>query len=391
MVNNFIYLDNASTTPLSKNVLKRINSTYKNYWSNSSSTYRYGIKCAIYLEKIRLKIAKTFNAEPEDIIFTSGSSESTSIIFSNLDDKYKTGRIVITNVEHQATIIPANKLKRKGWEIYEWPVNKDGIIDISEIDDVIKKNTNLVSLIWGQSEIGTLQPVQFVGKKCNKLDILFHIDGTQILSNGIFDWKDLNCDLLSLSAHKFGGPKGIGILLTNIKSRLLLKNNDISLSQEYSIRPGTAALPLIAGMYESIKNIKGSIKFRNYKAEFESNKTSILKEYFINKISNIPYIKITGSCTQRLPNHISFILFNKQLLPIKAYKVINYMSDNDIAISSGSACSSSSGNPSRILENMGYNSNQLYSNIRVSLGSINKKSDIDKLLKLIQNCIKKFK
>ena len=390
MINRFIYLDNASTTPLSRNVLKKINTTYKNYWSNSSSTYSYGIKCAIYLEKIRLKIAESFNTEPEDIIFTSGTSESTSIVFSNLSDKYKTGRVVISQVEHQATIISANKLKRKGWEIYEWPVNNDGIVNISEIDQIIKKDTNLVSLIWGQSEIGSLQPVQLVGSKCNKLDILFHIDGTQILSNGIFNWKDLNCDLLSLSAHKFGGPKGIGLLLTNFKSRLLLKNNDISLSQEYSIRQGTPALPLIAGMYESIKNISSKIKLYEDKAEFESNKTFLLKEYLIDKITNIPNIKITGSYSQRLPNHISFILFNEELLPIKAYKVINYMSDNDVAISSGSACSSSSGKPSKILDNMGYESSQLNSNIRVSLGSMNKKSDIDKLLKLIKNCIKIF-
>ena len=390
MVNKFIYLDYASTTPLSRNVLKKINSTYKYYWTNSSSTYKTGIKSALYLEKIRIKIANSFNANPEDIIFTSGSSESTSIVFSNLGDKYKTGRVVISNVEHQATIISANKLKRKGWEIFKWPVNKEGIINITEIDHVINKNTNLVSLIWGQSEIGTLQPVQLVGSKCKKMDILFHIDGTQILSNGLFNWNDLNCDLLSLSAHKFGGPKGIGILLTKSKSRLLLKNNDISLSQEYSIRQGTVPIPLIAGMYEAIRNIKFRIKFKDSKAEFESNKTVMLKEYFVKKISNIPNIKITGSFSQRLPNHISFILFNKQLIPIKAYKVINYMSDNSVAISSGSACSSSSGKPSQILESMGYDSNQLNSNIRVSLGSINKKSDIDRFFKLIQNCIKKF-
>tara|TARA_B100000965_G_scaffold69017_1_gene54398 strand:+ start:756 stop:1928 length:1173 start_codon:yes stop_codon:yes gene_type:complete len=390
MISKYIYLDNASTTPLSKNVLKKITSTYKNYWSNSSSTYKTGIKCATYLEKIRLKIANIFNAEPEDIIFTSGSSESISIVFSNLGDRYNTGRVVISSVEHQATIIATNKLKRKGWEIYQWPVNKKGIINISDVDEIINKYTNLVSLIWGQSEIGSLQPVQFIGAKCEELDILFHIDGTQILSNGIFNWQKLNCDLLSLSAHKFGGPKGIGLLLTNSKSRLLLKNSDISLSQEYSIRQGTSAIPLIAGMYESIKNIKGRIKFDSYKTVFELNKNDLLKKYFLNKISNIPNIKITGCYSNRLPNHISFILFNKQLKPIKAYKVINYMSDNNVAISSGSACSSSTGKPSLILKNMGYDSDQLYSNIRVSLGSMNKKSDMDRLFKLIQNCIKKF-
>ena len=170
----------------------------------------------------------------------------------------------------------------------------------------------------------------------------------------------------------------------------MLKNNDISLSQEYSIRQGTAALPLIVGMYESIKNISSKIKLYEDKVEFESNKTFLLKEYLIDKIINIENIKITGSYSQRLPNHISFILFNEELLPIKAYKVINYMSDNDVAISSGSACSSSSGKPSKILDNMGYESSQLNSNIRISLGSMNKKSDIDKLLKLIKNCIKIF-
>ena len=180
------------------------------------------------------------------------------------------------------------------------------------------------------------------------------------------------------------------MLLTNAKSRLLLKNNDVSLSQEYSIRQGTVAVPLIAGMYESLKNIKGKIKFNDLNIVFELNKTAILKEYLINKITSMSNIKITGSLSQRLPNHISFIIFNKNLLPIKAYKVVNYMSDHNIAISSGSACSSSSGKPSQILKNMGYDNEQLNSNIRVSLGSMNKKSDIDKLLKLIQNSIKKF-
>jgi len=390
MSNKYIYFDYASTSPLSKNVLKKINSTYKNYWSNSSSTYKSGIRSAIYLEKIRQKIANIFNAESEDIIFTSGSSESISIVFSNLYDKYKCGRVVISKVEHQATIISANKLKRKGWEIYEWPVNKYGTINITEINDVINNNTNLVSLIWGQSEIGSLQPVQFVGSKCKELDVLFHIDATQILSNGIFNWKVLNCDLLSLSAHKFGGPKGIGLLLTNSKSRSLLKNTDISLTHEYSIRQGTTPIPLIAGLYQSIKNIKGKIKLNLYNTDFKSNKNTLLKNYLIKKINKIPNIKITGSCTERLPNHISFILLNKNLSPIKAYKVINYMSKNNIALSSGSACSSSSGKPSQILENMGYDTNQLYSNIRVSLGSMNKKSDIDRLFNLIQICINKF-
>jgi len=283
MDNNFIYLDNASTTPLSENVLNIINSTYRNYWHNPSSTYELGIKCSTYLEKIRSKIADIFNAEPEDIIFTSGSSESTTIVFSNIYETFKNGRVVISNVEHQATTICANKLRKQNWDICEWTVNNDGILNLSIIDKTLTKETKLASIIWGQSEIGTIQPVQFIGSKCEELNIMFHLDGTQILSNGLFSWKDLKCDFLSLSAHKFGGPKGIGILLTKEKSRLILKNKDISPTQEYSIRQGTQALPLIAGMYESLKNIKGKIKLYDYITEFPSNNINKLKNYFLQK------------------------------------------------------------------------------------------------------------
>ena len=155
MENNFIYLDNASTTPLSENVLNKINSAYMNYWYNPSSTYELGIKCSTYLEKIRSKIAFIFEAEPEEIIFTSGSSESTNIVFNNVYENFKNGRVVISNVEHQATNICANKLRKQNWDIYEWTVNNDGILNISNIDKILTNETKLVSIIWGQSEIGT--------------------------------------------------------------------------------------------------------------------------------------------------------------------------------------------------------------------------------------------
>ena len=160
MEKNFIYLDNASTTPLSENVLNIINSTYRNYWHNPSSTYELGIKCSTYLENIRSKIAYIFEAEPEDIIFTSGSSESTNIVFNNIYENFKNGRVIISNVEHQATNICANKLRKQNWDIYEWTVKNDGILNIANINKILTYETKLVSIIWGQSEIGTIQPVQ---------------------------------------------------------------------------------------------------------------------------------------------------------------------------------------------------------------------------------------
>ena len=390
MDNSFIYFDHASTTPLSKNVLDIINNYYKKYWGNVSSNYKFGIYCSEELERIRNKIALIFNAYEEDIIFTSGSTESISLVFNRIADKFPPENITISEVEHKASIIASNRLKNFGWEIDEWPVDRKGIIKINEADKYINKKTKLVSIIWGQSEIGSIQPVQFIGKKCFNNEILFHVDGTQIISNGIFDWKKLNCDLLSLSAHKFGGPKGIGILLTNKKSRKYLRNSDISSSQEYSIRAGTQALPLISGTYQALENIKDRITISNEEINFNNEKMNRLRNYLIKKINTNNKIQITGSLTKRLPNHLSFILLNNNLIPIKAYKIINFMSDNNIAISSGSACSSSSKEPSNILKKLNIENDKLFSNIRLSFSNENNFKQLDKFYDLLLKCIDIF-
>ena len=390
MKSNIIYFDHASTSPLSNNVLNTINKSYQKYWGNVSSTYKIGIDCAFELERIRIKIAKLFNAEQEDVIFTSGSTESITLVFNQIDDNYKPQDITISAIEHNATTIASNKLKKRGWNINEWPVDSDGIIKLDDIEKFINKKTKLVSIIWGQSEIGTLQPVQIIGKKCKDENIIFHVDGTQIISNGIFNWKNLNCDLLSFSAHKFGGPKGIGILLTNKKSREIIRNPDISSTQEYSIRPGTQALPLISGLCQALCNIKGRIIHKEELIYFKDNNVRLLTNYLMDKLKNNNRIQITGSLNHRLPNHLSFILLNKDYLPIKAYKIINYMSDNNISISSGSACSSSKNKQSIILAKLNFEESKLSSNLRVSLSINNNLSQVDKFYDLILKCIDIF-
>ena len=390
MKEDFIYFDHASTSPLSQDVLEIINSTNLNYWGNVSATYNFGINCSRELESIRNNIALILNSNSEDIIFTSGSSESISLVFNKLSDNFKPENIVISEVEHQATIISSNILKKRGWEIIEWEVNNKGIVDLYKLENYLNPKTKLISIIWGQSEIGSLQPIQLIGKKCRENNILFHVDATQIISNGIFKWKELNCDLLSLSAHKFGGPKGIGILLTNEKSRSFLRNSDIALTHEYSIRQGTQSLPLIFGMYQALKNISGLITFSNYDAVFRNNKVIFLKAYLLDLFKDNKYVEITGSIKNRLPNHLSFILFNKNHCPIKAYKIVNFMSDNNIAISSGSSCSSSNNNPSYVLTKLGLENNKLFSNIRLSFGEQNSIDQLDKFYNLLLECIQKF-
>ncbi len=390
MKDDFIYFDHASTSPLSRDVLKKINSANLNYWGNVSATYKFGITCSIELETIRNNIALIFNASPDDIIFTSGSSESISIVFNKLSDNFKPENIVISEVEHQATVISSNILRKRGWKIIEWEVDNKGIVNINKLEDYLNPKTKLISIIWGQSEIGSLQPIQLIGKRCRENNILFHVDATQIISNGIFNWQELNCDLLSLSAHKFGGPKGVGILFTNYKSRSFLRNSDISLTHEYSIRQGTQPLPLICGMYQALQNINGLITFSNYSAVFKNNKIIFLKDYLLNLIKDNKYVEITGCIENRLPNHLSFILLNKNLLPIKAYKVINFMSSNNISISSGSSCSSHNKNPSKVLTKLNLENDKLFSNIRLSFSENNSIDQIDKFHNYLLKCIDKF-
>ena len=390
MGNKFIYLDHASTSPLSNNVLNVINNTYIKYWGNVSSTYKFGIDCAVELERIRNKIALLFNADEEDVIFTSGSTESISLVFSQIADNLKPQNITISALEHNATKIAVNKLIKRGWNLKEWPVDSHGIVILEEFKNYINKKTKLVSMIWGQSEIGTLQPIQKIGKICFSENVLFHVDGTQIISNGIFNWKNLNCDLLSLSAHKFGGPKGIGILLTNKKSRKFITNHDISKSHEYSIRAGTQALPLISGMLQALMNITGKIFHSEEVLYFKNNNMNLLSNYLFEKLKTNNRIEITGSINQRLPNHLSFILLNNKFIPIEAYKIINYMSDNNIAISSGSACSSLSSEPSLALSKLNIGKDKQHSNIRVSFGIENNFNEVDKFYDLILKCIDIF-
>ena len=390
MNNNFIYFDHESTSPISGNVLNNMIYSYKNYWGNVSSKYKFAVTCSLELERIRSEIANKFNTNNENIIFTSGSTESIALVFNRISEKYKKGDILISKVEHNATIIASNILKKRGWNVKEIAVNKKGIIEIDSFDSYLKGNVKFASIIWGQSEIGSIQPIQQIGSKLNEMGILYHIDATQILSNGLFDWDQLNCDFLSFSAHKFGGPKGIGILLCRKKSKEILINKDISISQEYSIRAGTQPLALISALNMALSNIKCRISINNKDIIFNNDNVYELRDYLIEKIKDNNHIKITGSLKKRLPNHLSFILFNKNLNPIESYKVVNFMSSNNIAISSGSACSNSKNIKSQILKKIGYKNNLIYSNLRVSFNKDNTKDQVDIFYNLILKCIELF-
>ena len=248
-----IYIDGCSTSPPRIEVINRINEIYSHYWANPSSIHTPGIKSAEILENSRLSIAKILNADYKEIIFTSGATESINLALTGSAENLDPGRIIISSVEHPAVIEAAKLLARKGWEVVEWPVDCKGKIDLNQIETLLSPPTKIVSLIWGQSEIGTIQPIQIIGYKCRERGILFHTDATQYINHLPISWKNLPVDLLTLSAHKFRGPKGIGLLLIRNDSDFTLTPLFPGIKSDNYLRSGTPPVALISGMDIALK------------------------------------------------------------------------------------------------------------------------------------------
>ncbi len=221
MHNNFkqIYLDACSTTPPYEKVVKEISKIQNLYWGNPSSLHNEGIKSAYILEKSRYSIAKHFSVEPEQVIFTSGATESVNLAINGIADTLSSGRLVISSVEHPSVNKAAEQLIKLGWQVLRWPVNKYGVIDENYTEELLSSPTKIVSLIWAQSEIGTLQPIHKISKICREKGIYFHTDATQVIPQGYINFTSLGVSALSASAHKFRGPKGIGLLIIDKEVR----------------------------------------------------------------------------------------------------------------------------------------------------------------------------
>ncbi len=384
---SIIYLDASSTTPITNDVIELMVRVQQDYWGNPSNIHAIGIKASQLLEDCRMSIARILDADYEDIVFTSGATESINTCILGSAFTMDPARIVISSVEHPAVLAATDSLKKLGWVIDYWPVDNKGNIDLNFMDKLLDHPTKIVSIIWGQSEIGTIQPIELIGKECLKRNIIFHTDASQYISNCPISWKNLTVDYLSLSAHKFRGPRGIGLLLRNSKRPIEFFPIIRGGGQEGGFRSGTESVHLIAGLDLALKNL--------YKFKFNNNKPLIEKDNNIkdltlqlrNKISSLKNIYFTGDPYNRLSNHISLLLSDDHNNPINSSFVVLELSKLGVYVSSGSACNSSSVKGSHVLKAININPKWHKSALRLSLGDWLTKDEINMVPNFLEQVI----
>lgn len=367
-----IYLDNASTTKMDDIVFEEIIPYLKDNYGNPSSAYKIGRDNKQIIENARKEVAEKLNANPSEIYFTSGGSESDNmalkgIALANID---KGKHIITSKIEHPAILDTCKELEREGFEISYIGVDENGIIDLTELENKVRKDTILISIMFVNNEIGTVQPIKKISEIAKKNDIVFHTDSVQAIGNIMIDVKKMNIDSLSLSAHKFYGPKGIGVLYLRdgIKFRKYLNGGH----QERNRRAGTENVAGIVGLAKAM-----SLSYKNLE---ENNKRTIeLRDYFINEVKkNIEKIKINGDLENRLPGNI-----NASFEFIEADNILHELDKRGIYISTGSACTTGSIESSHVLKAIGLSDAMAHSTIRISIGKYNTREEIDYTIKCI--------
>jgi len=380
---NNIYLDASATTPPHIDVINKLKDIQSECWGNPSSIHKVVVLAREILERSRISIANKLKASSDDNFFTSGASESNyyslKVVSNNLDK----GRLVISSVEHPSVNLIANQLHNDGWDIKYWPVDRHGMIEIDLMEEMLSPPTKLVSIIWGQSEIGSIQPIYFIGMECKKRNILFHTDATQVLPSGLFDWSNLNVDMLSASAHKLQGPKGIGLLMLRNGVRDLLINDPSYGFKNGSIRSGTESVPLIAGFSTAIDLQSQYIEVNANQTLFPENNVSKMTSLLKKNLVKNKQLTFIGPHKERLPNNLSFLCHTKSMIPIKGREIVRLLSQHGVYTSSGSACSSSSQGPNPILEAINVDKPLQESGLRITIGPWISNDDINSVSNII--------
>ena len=372
-----VYFDNAATTRLDEDVLKEMMPYLTNKYGNASSIYKLGRESRKAVEDAREKIAEAINAEPEEIYFTAGGSESDNTILRGIAYSYKEkgNHIITSKIEHPAILETCKQLEKEGFEISYVGVNKNGIINLEELENLIKENTILISIMFANNEIGTIQPVEEIGKIAKRHNIIFHTDAVQAVGSVKIDVKQMDIASLSMSAHKFYGPKGIGALY--VKKGIRFQKFINGGHQEKNKRAGTENVPAIVGMGKAIE-----LAYEHLDEHIDKIKE--LRDYYIDEIQKrIPDIIVNGDMNKRLPGNANISFKN-----VDGEAMLLNLDLKGICASAGSACSSGSLEASHVLLAIGVPADVAHSSLRVSIGKYNTKEEIDYLIDSLVEIIK---
>lgn len=375
-----IYLDHAATTAVRKEVLDTMLPCFSQNYGNPSSIYEIAREAKSLIDNARKQVATAIGAEEKEIYFTAGGSESDNWAIKGIAESYKDkGKHIITSsIEHHAVLHTCQYLEKNGYEVTYLPVDEDGKIRIEDLEKAIRPDTILISIMFANNEIGTLQPIKEIGEIAKKHKIIFHTDAVQAVGHVKIDVKQMNIDMLSLSAHKLYGPKGIGALY--VRKGIKLKSYIHGGAQERGIRAGTENVPGIVGLGKAIELATAEM-------DQENKRLIKLRDEIIDGIlNNIPYTRLNGHRTDRLPANV-----NISFEFIEGESILLLLDMNGIYASSGSACTSGSLDPSHVLLAIGLPHEKAHGSLRMTLGIENTEEDVKKLLEVLPGIIKRLR
>lgn len=375
-----VYMDNAATTALRRDVLDAMMPYLTDIYGNPSSLHYFGQEAHKAVENARHQVASALNAEDNEIVFTGCGTEADNMALKGIAEKYQSkGKHIITSsVEHHAILHTCEYLEKHGFEVTYLPVDEYGMVKAEQVRDAIRSDTILVSIMFANNEVGTIMPIKEIGAVCREKGVFFHTDAVQAVGHAAIDVKAMNIDLLSLSAHKLHGPKGVGALY--IRKGIVVPPLLHGGAQERRKRAGTENVTGIVGLGKAIEiacsDIEGTAKRMCY-----------LRDKLINGIeASIPEVKLNGHRTERLSGNVNF-----SIKYIEGESILLMLDINGIAASSGSACTSGSLDPSHVLLAMGMPHETAHGSLRLTLGDDTTEDDIDYVLEVLPEIVVKLR
>ena len=375
-----VYMDNAATTALRRDVLDAMMPYLTDIYGNPSSLHYFGQEAHKAVENARHQVASALNAEDNEIVFTGCGTEADNMALKGIAEKYqsKGKHIISSSVEHHAILHTCEYLEKHGFEVTYLPVDEYGMVKAEQVRDAIRSDTILVSIMFANNEVGTIMPIKEIGAVCREKGVFFHTDAVQAVGHVAIDVKAMNIDLLSLSAHKLHGPKGVGALY--IRKGIVVPPLLHGGAQERRKRAGTENVAGIVGLGKAIEiacsDIEGTAKRMCY-----------LRDKLINGIeASIPEVKLNGHRTERLPGNVNF-----SIKYIEGESILLMLDINGIAASSGSACTSGSLDPSHVLLAMGMPHETAHGSLRLTLGDDTTEDDIDYVLEVLPEIVVKLR
>lgn len=371
-----IYADNAATTKMSEAAVKAMTECITDFWGNPSSLYSFGQRAKEKLEEARFEIASLINAEPKEIIFTSGGSEADNqalLTAAMIGQKKGRKHIISSAFEHHAILHTLKKLEKNGFKVTLLPVHENGIVSVNELEAALSDDTCLVTIMTANNEIGTIQPIKEIGELCRQRGVIFHTDAVQAVGHLPIDVKAQNIDMLSASAHKFHGAKGTGFLYC--RKGIPLSNLIEGGAQERNKRAGTENLPAIMAMAAALKESVENIDSHN------AHKKTI-RDILIKGLSEIPHSALNGDPEQRLSGNVNFSFEG-----IEGESLLILLDQRGICASSGSACTSGALDPSHVLLSIGRIHDVAHGSLRLSIGEEITREDADYIISNVREVV----